>query len=79
MAVANYQNFSEAALHLNLSQSAVSHAIATLETELGVILFNRGRNGAELTAVCQQLIAPAEKILDLLQDIVNEANRSPKV
>ena len=76
VAVADYQNFSEAALQLDLSQSAVSHAIATLETDLGVILFNRGRNGAELTAVGKQLIAPAKKILDLLQNIVNEANRS---
>ena len=76
VAVADYQNFSEAALQLDLSQSAVSHAIATLETDLGVILFNRGRNGAELTAVGKQLIAPARQILDLLQNIVNEANRS---
>ena len=76
VAVADYQSFSEAALELNLSQSAVSHAIATLESDLGVILFNRGRNGAESTAVCQQLISPAKQILDLLQNIVNEANRS---
>jgi len=38
VAVAEAGNFSEAALNLNLSQSTVSHAIATLETELGVVL-----------------------------------------
>ena len=76
VAVADYKNFSEAALHLNISQSAVSHAIATLETELGVILFNRGRNGADLTPVGEQLILPAQEILDLLQKIVIEANRA---
>ncbi len=76
IAVADYRNFSEAALDLNISQSAVSHAIATLESDLGVILFNRGRNGADLTAVGKQLIPPAKQILDLLQQIVNEANRS---
>ena len=51
VAVADYLNFSEAALHLKISQSSVSHAIATLETELGVILFHRGRNGAYPTPV----------------------------
>ena len=76
VAVAVTQNFSEAALHLNISQSAVSHAMATLEADLGVILFNRGRNGAELTSVGAQLIEPAKQILDLLQNIVNEANRA---
>ena len=32
--MADYQNFSEGALHLRISQSAVSHAIATLETDV---------------------------------------------
>jgi DNA-binding transcriptional LysR family regulator len=75
VAVADYQNFSEAGLQLEISQSAVSHAIATLETELGVILFHRGRNGATLTPVGEQLVVPARQILDLLQKIVIEANR----
>ena len=76
VAVADYHNFSEAALHLNISQSAVSHAIATLETELGIILFHRGRNGAYLTPVGEKLVAPAKEILYLLQKIANEANRA---
>lgn len=74
--VANYRNFSEAALHLEISQSAVSHAIATLEAELGVILFNRGRNGADLTPVGEQLVLPAQEILNLLQKMATEANRA---
>ncbi|VEP16354.1 putative HTH-type transcriptional regulator LrrA [Hyella patelloides LEGE 07179] len=76
VAVADYRNFSEAALHLNISQSAISHAIATLETELGVILFYRGRNGANPTSVGEQLIAPAREILQLLQKMIVEANRA---
>jgi DNA-binding transcriptional LysR family regulator len=76
VAVAEYRNFSEAGLHLEISQSAVSHAIATLEAELGVILFHRGRNGAEPTAVGEQLILLAKQILDLLQKIATEANRA---
>lgn len=76
VAVADYRNFSEAALHLDISQSAVSHAIATLEAELGITLFNRGRNGADLTHVAKQLILPAKQVLDLLQKIATEANRA---
>ena len=76
VAVAEYHNFSEAALHLDISQSAVSHAIATLEAELGVTLFHRGRNGADLTHVGKQLVIPAREILDLLQKIATEANRA---
>ena len=74
--VAAHQNFSEAALDLDISQSAVSHAIATLEAQLGVVLFHRGRNGAEPTEVGKQLILPARKILYLLQKLATEANRA---
>ena len=74
--VADYRNFSEAALHLDISQSAVSHAIATMEEQLGVILFKRGRKGADLTNVGAQLVAPAREILSLLQKIATEANRA---
>ena len=74
--VADYQNFSEAALHLDISQSAVSHAIATMEEQLGVILFKRGRKGADLTNVGAQLVAPAREILNLLQKMATEANRA---
>ncbi|CAA9214961.1 Transcriptional regulator, LysR family [uncultured Coleofasciculus sp.] len=41
VAVAEHGNFSEAAVHLELSQSAVSHAIASLEEELGVGILPR--------------------------------------
>ena len=43
VAIADTGSFSEAALQMDLSQSAVSHAIATLEDELGVILLSRSR------------------------------------
>lgn len=49
VAIADCGNFSEAALELDLSQSTISHAIATLEEELGVTLLQRGRHGARLT------------------------------
>lgn len=76
MAVAEHQNFSEAALNLDISQSAVSHAISALEAQLGVILFQRGRNGADLTDVGEKLVPSAQKILSLLEKITQEANRA---
>ncbi|MGL5081428.1 MAG: LysR family transcriptional regulator [Microcoleaceae cyanobacterium] len=75
LAVADSGNFSEAAFHLNLSQSTVSHAIATLEEELGISLFQRGRYGAHLTSVGERIVAKALQVQTLLEQITTEANR----
>ncbi|MEK0181514.1 MAG: LysR family transcriptional regulator [Oscillatoriales cyanobacterium] len=74
IAVANCANFSEAALQLELSQSAVSHAIATLETELGVQLFHRGRHGAQLTPVGERILIHGRQIVRSLEHILKEAD-----
>ncbi|GAB4215479.1 MAG: LysR family transcriptional regulator [Synechococcales cyanobacterium] len=74
LAVAEHGNFSEAALMLSLSQSAISHAIASLEEELGVMLFQRGRQGAVLTPVGQRVVAQAQAVMQSLQQLVAEAN-----
>ncbi|WP_088890704.1 LysR family transcriptional regulator [Leptolyngbya ohadii] len=73
-AIARYGNFSEAALQLGVSQSAVSHAIAALEAELGVVLLSRGRYGASLTPVGERILAHAHAMLDSLEAIGKEAN-----
>lgn len=75
-AIATYGNFSEAALHLSLSQSAVSHAIASLEAELGVILLSRGRHGATLTPVGERVLGHVQEILRQLDLVGKEANLS---
>lgn len=62
--VADYGNFSEAALQMDLSQSAISHAIASLESELGVILLSRGRHGANLTPVGNGLFGKLGRFCD---------------
>lgn len=71
--IADTGSFSEAALHMDLSQSAVSHAIATLEDELGVILLSRSRQGAVLTAVGQQITEEARLVLRSLQNLCHQA------
>lgn len=48
--VAEQKNFARAAETLNLTPSAVSHAIAKLEEEFGFPLFLRSRTGVSLTA-----------------------------
>jgi DNA-binding transcriptional LysR family regulator len=74
VAVAERGNFSEAALQLEVSQSAISHAIATLEEELGVVLLSRGRYGARLTPVGELVTSHAQEMLHLLELIGKEAN-----
>lgn len=73
VAVAEYENFSEAALQLEMSQSAVSHAIATLEDHLGVILFSRGRHGARLTPVGKRIVEHARVMINRAEEITKEA------
>lgn len=74
IAVANCGSFSEAAQQLQLSQSAVSYAIAGMEEELGVILLSRGHYGAQLTPVGEEILDRAHQVVYLLDEIVNQAN-----
>lgn len=76
VAIADCGNFSEAALQLEVTQSTISHAIATLEDELGVTLLQRGRHGARLTPVGDRITAHARDVLGLLDTIGSEANQA---
>ncbi|NJN01066.1 MAG: LysR family transcriptional regulator [Leptolyngbyaceae cyanobacterium RM1_1_2] len=76
VAVAARGNFSEAALNLEVTQSTISHAIATLEDELGVILLQRGRHGARLTPVGERITAKAQQVLALLEDMASAADQT---
>ncbi|NJM97180.1 MAG: LysR family transcriptional regulator [Phormidesmis sp. RL_2_1] len=73
VAVAERQNFGEAALDLGISQSAVSHAIAALEDYLGVVLFSRGRHGARVTPMGANILPYARTIVDSTAAILKEA------
>lgn len=54
--VASVGNITKAAVALSCTQSGVSRSIAALEEELGLILFERGRNGAKLTEAGECLL-----------------------
>lgn len=73
VAVAEQKTFGEAALELGISQSAVSHAIASLEEALGVILFSRGRHGATLTPVGANMLPHAKAAVESVAAILKEA------
>ena len=63
---ARHQNFARAAEELGLTASAVSHHVRTLESTLGIALFQRHARGASLTAAGRML---AESVGAALSDI----------
>ena len=75
VAVAKYKKFSQAAVELDLTQPTVSHAIATLENDLGVQLLLRGKKGIELTPAGESVLAHCQQILNSIEEIHREASR----
>lgn len=57
--VAELAGFTSAATCLGITQSAVSHAIKSLEQKLGVELFRRHQAQVELTDIGSQLLLRA--------------------
>jgi DNA-binding transcriptional LysR family regulator len=66
-AVAECRHFGRAAGRLNMSQPPLSRQIAMLEQELGALLFERSRKGAELTPAGRQFYIDAQAVLRLVQ------------
>src|SRR5437667_10438512 len=62
--VAETLNFTRASERLNLTQSAVSHQIKSLEEELGEPLFIRGKRGVSVSQAGKIALEQAGKILD---------------
>lgn len=62
--VAETLNFTRAAERLRINQSAVSHHIKSLETELGEPLFIRAKRGVKLTEAGKDALEHAVRILD---------------
>jgi len=62
--VASTLNFSKASMSLNMSQSAVSKSIKSLEEEYGLPLFNREKYGVSLTRFGQSLWPEIKAILN---------------
>ena len=76
MAVAKHQSFSEAARELYTVQPAISRHISSLETELGVTLFNRTSREVAITPAGEQLLKDAARILSLTAQAKTQVKRA---
>ncbi|MBC2664812.1 LysR family transcriptional regulator [Novosphingobium flavum] len=71
-AVAEAESISQASIDLNLSQSAVTQAIARLEAELGSPLFERRSKGSYLTEVGKILKEHTDKLFANMEEALRE-------
>ena len=79
-AVAEASSFTHAGDKLNLSQSAISRQVSTLEHNLGVPLFNRHARGLVLTEQGETLYETAHDVLlklDAVQAKLKDSTKTP--
>ncbi|MGV0999445.1 MAG: hydrogen peroxide-inducible genes activator [Fluviibacter sp.] len=74
VALAREGSFSRAAHACSVSQPTLSMAVARLEDELGVHLFERGKGFVSPTAVGERIVNQAQKTLEAAQKITHLAN-----
>ncbi len=70
--LAELKNFTHTAQLLNISQSAISHALKALEKKWHTQLFYRNNNEVELTVAGQRLLPYANEILNVADMIQQE-------
>src|SRR5215213_4114729 len=79
-AAARWQCFHAAATELNLTPSAVSHAIRRMEEALGVLMFERVGRGVALSTEGQMLLGYVERGFDeLLRGLDAVSARTPRL
>ena len=66
--LADTRHYTKAAQQLCITQPSLSHAIAQLEKELGVPLFEKNGRNTELTVFGRQFLDYAEKTLSMLDE-----------
>src|SRR5262245_45926590 len=64
VALGQEQHFGRAAERCHVSQPTLSIAVKKLEDELGVALFERGKQGVLLTPLGQRIVAMANDVLE---------------
>jgi DNA-binding transcriptional LysR family regulator len=74
--VAGELNFTRAAERLTIAQSAVSAGVRSLESELGVELFDRSRRQIRLTATGELLLPKVRDALDAVNEVRDVAQLS---
>jgi DNA-binding transcriptional LysR family regulator len=73
-AIAARKSFRAAANDLGISASALSHAVASLESRLGVRLFNRTTRSVSLTPAGEQFLARVKPAMREIADAMHEVN-----
>ena len=67
--VAEHRSFSRAARALHISQPTLTRSIQSLESELGVRLFDRGRRGVEPTSIGRLVLTHAARAENIAGDL----------
>lgn len=80
LAVADTKTFSAAAEVVHVTHAAVSQQMQALETDLGVVLFDRSTRTPTLTPVAHQIIAKARRLIsdydNLVPSVLNDTGLS---
>ncbi|MBS7809389.1 LysR family transcriptional regulator [Roseococcus pinisoli] len=74
LAVAAHRNFRAASVELNVTRSAVSHAVKSLEQRLGIRLFNRTTRSVSLTEAGERLAAKLRPALSSITEALQEVD-----
>ena len=75
VAVAETGKFNEAARRMNVSQPSLSTQIADMEIELSANLVERGRHGAILTPVGEDIVRRSRDILRAVEELKSATNK----
>ena len=75
LSVAKERSFTKAAKRLNISQSAVSEQVRSLEDEIGFPLFRRASRGIEVTERGRTFLYEAERLVGDLLSLSDTARR----
>ncbi|ARR53303.1 LysR family transcriptional regulator [Rhizorhabdus wittichii DC-6] len=73
LAVAEYLSFHRAALALGTSQSSVSARIKALETDLGIVLFDRNTRGVRMTEAGRRFVDQVNDAMGILDRAIKTA------
>lgn len=76
--LAHEKHYTKAAEKLCITQPSLSHAISTLEKELGVRLFEKQNRNTELTSCGKQFLHTAENALNILDNGIQSLTRMAK-